>query len=333
MKKLFDVKKPSIVEIEGIKFHNFQLEDKEMFYEYYHSVGYESLVWEHTFAHLYSFAQTKEVYWKVVKGHLTIFVRNNNGRMVCYLDPISKNNEGDLKEAVLYITKILFKVNGDKKSCFEYITKRVFDETMSAEKLKENGGHIIKEYSDFIYKCSDIIGLEGKKYKARRSIINRFDRENPNKIVRLMTDDDIPSVLELRDIWETEYIRSDREIWDKEIFRIYLKLYKELDVRFFVLEINNKIEGYFSIAKLGKNCSVVVNENTNTNFVGISEYLWRESLRLSTDLGEYENDGNGGDNKSGLYFYKTSFNPIALIEKLDVDVNKTNEKPSLEFLK
>ena len=107
-----------------------------------------------------------------------------------------------------------------------------------------------------------------------------------------------------------------------------LKNVDALGIKVFVMEIDGKIEGFISIARLGKDCSMVINENTNLEIQGMTEKLWYLGLEATKEFGEFSNDGNGGSPKDGLYRYKESHKPVMLIPKMAV---RLNDKSSIDY--
>ena len=88
-----------------------------------------------------------------------------------------------------------------------------------------------------------------------------------------------------------------------------------------VAEMDGKIEGYISFTPLGNNVLAVVNEHYNLDIQGLCETMWYLGLDFDEvkRMGEYENDGNGGPDDSGLYRYKMSHNPISMANTKIID--------------
>lgn len=319
------------VNIEGFKFNHFHIDDKPVFDDIYFSVGYDSLVWENSFSYLYAYAKsmTKNMVllWRFVGEHLFIFEYNTKSKRISsYCNPVSKNNQGNLRHDILLCTKMMARINKTTYTSFSYFKNAVFDDIFDISAIRKNGGKKWDEYSDFIFRCSDLINLEGKKYKTRRHLVNKFKSTYPNHVVRLMTDDDFDDVIRVRNFWiKSRFDNDTKKVWDYDIFPHTLANRDVLGNRVFVIEVDGVIQGFFILARLGNNCSLVINENTNLEFEGLTEYLWYESLRRSTDLGEYENDGNGGPHGDGLYNYKMSHRPVMTIPKMGVRMNKSGD--------
>lgn len=319
---LFAIDEPRIIDICGLKFHTFHIDDKPLFDDIYFSVGWESLVWENSFAYLYPFAcsmkeKNSMLLWKMIGNHLGVFVYSKrSGKISLYMNMVSKNNDGDLSADMEKCARVLSKINGTKNtSSIGYFPDSKIDVIFDRDKIRKHGGKFWSEYDDFIFRCDDLIKLEGKKYKGRRHLVNKFKSEHPNHLVRYMTDDDFDSVMAVRELWISSRFQSKKEVWDYDIFPHTLMNRDALGTRVTVIEVDGVIQGFFIMAKLGHNCSLVINENTNLEFEGLTEYLWYESLRMNSDLGEYENDGNGGKKNDGLYRYKMSHRPVAVIPK------------------
>ena len=99
----------------------------------------------------------------------------------------------------------------------------------------------------------------------------------------------------------------------------------------FVCVINGKVEGIIVLTPLCKDTCSVLLEYTNLDIVGMTEFMWYESLRNVNYL--YENDGTGGPDSDGLFFYKNSHKPIAFLETRTISLNKKGSPISKKIIK
>ena len=226
---------------------------------------------------------------------------------------------GKLVECIEILKTVNSSVDKKYFSAMDYFPKDVLFECYDIKDFyscKDN-------FSDFIFRVSDLVELKGKKYKSRRHIINKFSEEHPNHTFRPYKESDFEDVMRIRERWISDRFGANKKkVWDYYIFQEMMKLIKELGLRVFVMEVDGKIEGFITIAKLGKDCSMVINENTNLEYQGMTEKLWYLALGATSDFGEFSNDGNGGNEKDGLFRYKMSHNPVLLIPKVTVIIDK-----------
>lgn len=331
--KIDKVVSSNTIEFNGVEFNHFSLSDKEKFDSYYYNKKHNELVWETCFAYLYPFSQSVKntiVVWKEIHGHLCVFeYYKRQKRMYLYTLPVGKTNDG-LTEALMEIFWVLEKVNGEFFSALDYFPKTMLEEAVDTSLM-----HSVKpNYSDFIFRIRDLIELRGKRYKTRRNMANKFKENYPNHLFRPCTDDDMPRVMEVRDRWmETKFGSNFKKVWDYTIFQEMMKHVKELDIDMFVMEIDGIVEGFISVSKLGSDCSIIINENTNLEISGLAEVLWYNALEATEHYGEFSNDGNGGDEKDGLYKYKMSHRPYMLIDKVVAIANKKKEPINYSIFK
>jgi hypothetical protein len=307
----------NVVNINGVDFNRVVLSDKKTFEDIYFKQHYSNMFWENNFAYIYAYAdasKSTDVLWKIINGFMCVFIYiRRSKRLASLVNPVAIGKKLD-KNTLVEILKIFKKVNGSE-ICSNFIDMNK-NNLHLFNVARGNGLGYDDLPSDFIFKCEDLIKLEGSKFKSRRQVVNQFKRRYPNYVIRYATDNDLDAIFTVRDGWIKARFKNIKQVWDREIFKSMIKYRKELGIRTMVAEVDGIVEGFLTISKLCDNCSVVITENTNLKFQGMTELLWYESLKMNLDLGEYEDDGNGGLNKKdGLYRYKASNNPVDFVDK------------------
>ena len=317
--------------IKGIKFNSVSFDDIETFEEYLNANNHERVPF---FSGIYSYYLPSmlagdKFLWKIIDGSLCFFQKHRN-----YIElsstPLSKKplSEDGMFKLLEKVYKVLKVVNDNKHtSDMMYLIKN--DVVKLTDKRFKKYVKNYTVYDDFIFRCSDLINLSGKKYSSRRNIVNNFKKTYPNHNFRFYTEADIPAIRRVRDVWKKERSSVLKSFWDDKIFEVRIKNVDALKYRIVVAEVDEKIQGFLMVSPHCKNTLCVVMENTNVELKGLTECLWYESLRLNQDMGEFENDGGGYTPKHGLYHYKASHRPIMMLELSSVGVDR-NVFPKLK---
>lgn len=332
---LFNVKDDDVV-LKGHKFKCLKITDKPMFDACTKVMDYHHIIWEHSFTLMFVYSKqypNLRLVWKKIDGFIFVFEFSKKMQSIWMFGlPFYNDDSKDFKIAFYKAMKIMADVNGTgRRSVVLYVTNKV-DELFDLKRMKTVDAKKYREAEDFIYRCSDLIELKGKKYKSRRGMVNRLKRDHPNINVRLATNDDIDGILAVREKWLNEHIRPmlkpndkiETFVIDYNSFDTIIKYWKKLGYIMTVAEDDGKIIGFFMQSNLSNNCLSVLKENVDLDYVGLSEYMWYESLKFFPGMPEFENDGNGGYKRDdGLYLYKMSHNPSELIYKNSYKLNRT----------
>lgn len=319
------------VTIDGIDFNIISANDKDFFNEVYYKEDHSKLTWENTFVYLYSASSVssekkKMFLWKNIRGYLYVFTYNPivhrlevHTLPVKIEDELSNFNKSHIEELV----DIMNTINNKSKSFVGGTTKEYlegnFDLSCPTFKYFYDGS-----YDDFVYDVDEIIELKGKKFENRRNMIRRFHRDYPNAVFRKYDPiKDKSCIYKLRDKWIShKSATGTKSIWDKSIMKFLFENIDFLGIYVYVMEIDGSIEGFTISGKFCDNCSILVSLNTNFEIKGLAEAIWYETLKATRSLGKYTNIGSGGKPTHGLYKYKKSFNPIVMIEKPSLLLNK-----------
>lgn len=329
------VEKADIV-FKGVSFNRFKLSDKEKFMDYLLEMDYKNVVWENNFPTLYLLANNPEKFntycWLEIEDCIYVFIYNDSvKRITSFCPPLYKDYD-DYMKSIPKALNIMAEVNGRKYTMLDNLPLN------SVGTIFEKVDKTIVIPSDFIFRNEELINLQGKKYKSRRNVVNQFKKTYPNHVIRDYVPSDFDDVTRIREKFMKERIDDkDAIAWDNTIIFKFFDFCEELDLSIKVIEIDGNVEGYLTMTPLCKDCSVIINENTNLDFKGATELLWYTSLSENIDMGSFSNDGNGGkptdnNNDNGIYKYKMSHNPHYMVDKCAIKVNKQGKEIDLKVV-
>lgn len=332
MAKLFELNQRDTFDINSINFNVLALSDMKMINDIYHRTSYVDMVFENSFAYLYSLQMQVKgnkrkpglVLWKIIGKHLMIFLYCGTTKkidLVCQPVCVDGNYSDSIVNDTITAIKIMKRVNVKKESSLFAIQKCLYDSIFDKDSIDLVGGETFNNsFEDFIFDVNGLINLEGRPYRNRRRLISQFHRDfdSLNPLVRAATPDDYDGIIKCRNAWMKNHTAV---VFDKDAVPITLRESGNLGLRVFVAIVDSNIEGFIVISKFARDAMITMIQNTNKEFRGLSDYLFNESLKECTDLGKFTNDGNGGARDSGIYNYKMSFNPITTIERSGCRMN------------
>lgn len=155
---------------------------------------------------------------------------------ICYYPPLGN---GNFKNAI-------YNIEEDAKYNGLDLVFTCIDDT-NKDKLESLGYTVFESIPDFnyIYSANDLAFYEGKKFKAKRNLVNKFEKMYPNVMYRQIKKEDLPRIIEFVEDWR---ISNNREL--DESYYIQLNVIKrlieylyELDIVGVMLEDGNKIYG------------------------------------------------------------------------------------------
>lgn len=311
-------------------------EDEALFLEYLGNNDKERISFYASFYYLFPLSESGnnfKYYYCILDNYLCIYEYSKYTKLYSIkTSPINKN--GDYTELGTYFIRfigILSKLNGGKQIASKNVIKvcNIVDYELFVNRRSE------KDYKEFVFLCSDLINLQGKPYKTRRHMVNKFKTDNPTFEFRAFAKDDYNSAMAIYEAWILDYKKRypKESICNSGLFEITLKRILDGCHNYdaFVCAINGKVEGIIVLTPLCKDTCSVLLEYTNLNIVGMTEFMWYESLRNVNYL--YENDGTGGPDSDGLFFYKNSHKPIMFLETRTISLNKKGSPISKKIIK
>lgn len=326
-------------ELLGIKLHKVDSSSEQVFLDYLMQSEYDRVSFYSSFYYLYPLTKTTsnniEFYYALYNGWMCVFEYSVTSKLYVIKNSLI-NKDGDysgLAKMYRFFVAFVSKLNDNANKVKKIYN--IFDHDINAY-FDLSGLSTERNYKEFIFRCSDLINLSGKHYKSRRNMVNQLKSQNPSLCFRRYTSDDKQSVIDLYNLWIADYTSR---LKGEEVVNVGLVEYTlaqaEISNNYdiFVGVINDKIEGFIVIVPLCKNTKCVLIEYTNVDVRGLAEFLWYEGLKNTNAVGEYENDGTGGSEKDGLFFYKNSHRPIAFLETHSINLNKRGSKISRGIFK
>lgn len=155
---------------------------------------------------------------------------------ICYLPPLGK---GDFKNAIHNIESDALENGLDVVfTCIDDINK---------EKLEKLGYKVYESEADFnyIYSANELSFFEGKKFKAKRNLVNKFEKLYPNVIYRKIKKEDLSRIIEFVEDWR---ISNNRQLDDAyyiqlQVIKKMIEYLYELNIVGVMLEDGEKIYG------------------------------------------------------------------------------------------
>ena len=219
-----------------------------------------------------------------------------------------------------------------------YIQKDYLKEFLNYKKIKteenfyENNDVYIKSNqliifndrndAEYIYLPKKLIDLEGNKYRKIREKINKFNKEYKNKyeIIEYNNNIELENIINIINCWNKEKNIISNE---SNILKYVLNNIRELEIRVFLLKINDNISGMTIIQVLPNNVGVVVFEKSLQNIQNancILNHFEANQLKNCKGISRQEDMGIEGLRQS-----KLSYRPFYLEKKFNLYYYNEND--------
>lgn len=241
-----------------------------------------------------------------------------SGEKTIFYYPVGENEGGAIKEVEKYclgkgISMVFYALT---KNQIEYL------------KSKYRGGEVWfeRDWSDYIYLAEQFKTYSGKKFSGQRNHVNRFKRENPNYVFKVIQKEDIERVLEFaKEQAKSKEFSSSTEEEDKRVLPDFIRNMFSLECFGGYIEIDEKIVAV-SIGEKRKNHLIVHVEKALYEYNGIYPTMAQEfALAFATEEIEYINrEDDCGD--IGLRTSKLQYKPIEIRHKYCFEVNTLFDK-------
>jgi len=265
--------------------------------------------WYYSWTFLYgnSLSNKREVYYEYIDNCLCIYYKINKETRLFY--PPLNGNDKILKKAL--------------QNCNNKSIPYVYENYETKNKK-------IKSNPDYIFDLKEIVELKGSKYKRERNSITAFKKKY-NYIFRKAKKEDIENIIKFNKKW-TKQKRENGEItWDTGYTESVIKNMLD-DCISYIVEIDNKIVGYFIGCHLNKDYCCAYARKSDIKYVGLSDFLFVEGYKLMKDLGyKYGNDSGDVGNK-GLKKFKMGYNPVKFIQNYKIEGKKHKQKRVEEWI-
>lgn len=322
MKGLFKLSKDVI--IQGVKFKEIELDDKDFINSYIMMSEYPLTQWHSYFTYLWSYGQgnTRKVLYTLVDGLLVTIVRNNKG--ICHMMTLPFG-KGD-KETVVKVTRDVLellnaensKIDDKKKANVHYVLDNQLEFLLGAG-FKDNSEDFkfkkASEGLEYQYSIPGLIKLEGKDFAYIRRKLNKFHKNYPNAVIKEYESYNWDDMLLLQKLWNENEGDKYFRIFDATYYRATVKECKRLGHSVLLVEIDGNIAGMISGEILPNGEGICYLRKPLSKYEGLSEFL---IVELAKHLHEKNNnalvltDGGGGTPLSnGLNYFKQKFRPVA----------------------
>jgi len=212
----------------------------------------------------------------------------------------------------------------------EYCIKMKLDLDLRAinqnqfEILNQLGYNLIEDRDayDYVYNCSDLINLKGKKYHSKRNFINRF-KQLYNYTISEYNINDYEQLISLYKLW---FKNKNDELLDSELIQINkaLKYYDILGLKCMILKVYDKIIS-FNITDISLDIPICLFEKADTNYEGVFQainyFFSNKYLTNYKYINRQEDLGIEGLRKAKLSYY-----PAILVKKYRLNERSLNVK-------
>jgi len=173
-----------------------------------------------------------------------------------------------------------------------------------------------EDWSDYLYRASDLIDLPGRKYHGQKNHINYFKRTHEDFYFEEIAKTNINEVIDFYNIYGLKSVK-DSEIFLEEHYKTYdvLENYSDYGLLGGLLRVNGSVEA-FSIGELNNDVLFIHIEKANQQLRGAYQVISNEFARhyASNEGTEFINrEEDVGD--EGLRISKKSYHPCEIIKK------------------
>ncbi len=178
-----------------------------------------------------------------------------------------------------------------------------------------------RKWSDYIYTAEQFKGYSGKKMSGQRNYVNRFNKNYPVNIFKIMTKDDISEVLEFISDFERG---RDFSLWTEKAEHLKLADYIEnmfsINQVGGILKVADKVIGV-AIGEIIGDTLIVHVEKALKSYEGAYPMLASEFAKAfcNKDVKYINREEDCGD--EGLRKSKTQYHPIEVKDKLILKVD------------
>jgi len=229
-----------------------------------------------------------------------------------YSYPIGRGNDRDaLTELAEYVSA------QNKTFILDRVPCEKIDEILKLFKRGKTD-EIPKLWWDYVYEIDALAQMTGKKYNGPRNHINKFVREYPSAVFKLIEENDLSACKEFL----SEYVKghdksSDSYKHDNRATLRVLDNYSKLGFVGGAVFNEGKVLAFAIGEKLGETLYVQI-EKCSKEVPSVSKYLVREFAKMGQRLGvKFVNRAEDlGD--EGIRYSKEHYNPIRLEKKYKI---------------
>lgn len=179
----------------------------------------------------------------------------------------------------------------------------------------------MRDWFDYVYRTTDLAGLEGKALRKRKTAYNKFLNDFDGRYsFKEIEQNDIQKIREYQKKWLAERIKATGKnkglISENDQIDYILSNYKLIEACGAYTEIDGRVAGYTICLPLGRNSLDMTTLKCDREFQNLNIFTISNFARLHTDI-EYLNfeEDIGSE---GLRKFKTDLQPCKLLEKYRV---------------
>lgn len=289
-----------------MKLNELSVKDKGLFAKYL-GLGKHELS-TCAFENIYIWKGLFDIEWIIFENSLCIFFKDKIGSFL-YLPPLAKKKSPDVLKKVF---EAMDKFNKNKE-----ISRIENIEEKDLAFYQDLGYECKEKFCDYVCERSDLVKLQGNKFKSQRASFNYFVKHYQFEYLpfSLRYRDDC---LKLYNSWMRERRTRTHDCLylgmledSQSCLKKALDKYKNLDFIARVVRINKEIKAFTFGFKLNPDTLCILYEITDLSIKGLAQFIFRE---FSSELKDYRYinimDDSGLKN---LKEVKLSYNPIKLI--------------------
>lgn len=308
-----------------LSFNKITMEDKDLFYNYLRK--YKPTISELTFTNLFMWKSYYGIYYTEYENMLVIKadmpLKNEDS---FFFFPIGGEESGMDKLGELLEKMYESSVSNNQGFNFKRTTE--IQAQLIRQVFPKASIMLDRNNSDYVYKAEDLVFLKGKKYDGKRNHINRFKKEytfeyysyDSNNFVDDGFRQDCTNIME--EWCRRRNCECHRSLYCEKVANILLiDNFEKLNLKCGLIKVNGKAEAFTTGEMLNDDTAVVHIEKANSDIHGLftlinqqfcqHEWMNAQYINREQDLGE-----------EGLRKAKLSYNPVRLIDKYMVNVEK-----------
>jgi len=289
-----------------VRLRRLSLKDQELFSRYLNLKSQELSVF--AFQNIYIWKGLFDITWAIIAGSLCIFFKDKTGAFL-YLSPQGKEISWGLVEEIF---KILDGLNKNKEA------SRIENVEAGQVPFYRNLGYdsVIKSY-DYLCLRSDLVNLQGDRFKSKRASANYFTRHYDFEFLPFASQYKA-ECLRLYDRWMSQRkSRTNDRIYlgmmedSRASLKIALANYRALDFIGRVVKVNREIKAFTFGYRLNPDTFCVLYEIAELSIKGLAQFIFR-SFASELKGVKFVNimDDSGLKN---LQEVKMSYRPVRLI--------------------
>jgi len=262
----------------------------------------------YSFANIYIWKKLFDIRWAVIEGSLCIFFQDKIGAFL-YLSPLARENN---PQALFSAFDILGKLN--KNPGLAHIENAEEEDLRFYRSLGFEAA--LKSY-DYVCSRSDIMALQGNKFKSKRASYNYFAK-NFEFIYQPILPPDLKGCLSLYLLWARQRRSSNPDaiyqgmLKDSGIaLKEALNNYPRLGFRGSLVKIKGRIKAFTLGFELNPDTFCLLYETTDLAVKGLAQFIFS---RFASELKEYRHINIMDDSGlANLKRVKLSYHPRYLV--------------------